>query len=190
MATEADILNRLNLGSSKSVLAGNPSSPLAELLKDLAQDVTDMLTKSLDKHGVGASLNLRQSIQPHKQVTIEGNEISIGINADFYWKFVNYGVNGTEINHGAPSWGAVQVQTTSFHDAILAWIPTTGMTARDNQTYDSMAWAIQSSIKKKGQEPRPFYTDVVNESLVQYLKAPISKLLGRTITINIVDPWQ
>jgi hypothetical protein len=190
VANESDILAKLNLGSAKSVLEGNPSSPLSELLRELAQDVTNQLTASLDSHGVGASLNLRQSIKPHKQVTIDGSTVSVGIDADFYWKFVDKGVNGTEVNHGSPSWGTQPAQSTSFHDAILAWIPTTGMTTRDNQTYDSMAWAIQSSIIKKGKKARPFFTDVVNDTLVEQLREPISKLLGRSITIKIVEPWQ
>jgi len=189
--TEAEILSKLNLGSSKSVLEGNPSSPLAELLKELTQDVTDQLKKSLDSYGVGASMNLRQSIVPHKQAKLDGDTISVGIDADFYWKFVDKGVNGAEVNHGSPAWGQQPAQTTSFHQAILNWIPTTGSTLPQGfDSYDSWAWAIQTNIKKHGKKARPFFTDVVNDTLVEQLAKPISKLLGRAIKINIVEPWQ
>jgi hypothetical protein len=189
--SEAEILSKLNYGTSKDVLNANSNSPLSDLLRELAQDVTKQLVESLDKHQVGASNNLRQSIQPEKQVTINGNEVTIGINADFYWKFVNYGVNGSEVNHGAPNWGTQPPQDKSFHQAIIEWIPTTGSTLPEAfASYDSWAWAIQKSIAKNGKEARPFYTDVVNDSLVEQLREPISNLLGRSITINIVDPWQ
>lgn len=188
--SEVGKLEALNLGQSKSMLSGKKSTPMENLLRTLCQDVSDQLVESLDKHGVKASLNLRQSIQPDSKVVINGSEVTIGIKADFYWKFVNYGVNGTEVNHGAPSWGTQPPQEKSFHQAILDWIPTTGTTLPSGfASYDSFAWAIQESIKKKGQEPRPFFTDVVNNELVEYLRKPISDLLGRAIKINIVDPW-
>ena len=187
--TEADKIGALDLGQARKVLQAKKGSPLEELLKDLCQDVSDQLVESLDKHGVKASLNLRQSIKPENQVTINGSEVTIGINADFYWKYVNYGVNGTEVNHGAPAWGS-QPQEKSFHKAILDWIPYTGTTLPDGfSSYDSFAWAIQTNIIKKRQKPRPFYSDVVNDNLVEYLRKPISDLLGRSIQINIVDPW-
>ena len=189
-AEEADILAKLNLGTSKAVVQGQPNSPLGELLQSLAQDVTDMLTKSLDGYDVNASRNLRQSITPTK-IEQNGNTILVPIDADFYWKFVNYGVNGSEVNHGAPAWGTQEPQAVSFHQSILEWIPTTGSTLPDGfQSYDSWAWAIQSSIIKKGKAPRPFFTDVVNDKLVEYLRKPISNLLGRSIEISIVEPWQ
>lgn len=184
-------LSSMNIGKSKAVINAQQGSPLEELLKDLCQDVSNQLVESLDKHNVKASLNLRQSIKPDNKVTIKGSEVTVGIKADFYWKFVNYGVNGTETQYGAPSWGAQPAQDVSFHQSILNWIPTTGSTLPDGfASYDSWAWAIQTNIKKHGQKPRPFYTDVVNEQLVDYLAKPISELLGKAITINIVDPWQ
>lgn len=189
-AEEADIISKLTLGTSKAIIKGQPNSPLGELLQSLAQDVTDMLTKSLDGYDVNASRNLRQSITPTK-IEQNGNTISVPIEADFYWKFVNYGVNGSEVNHGAPSWGTQPPQEKTFHQAILEWIPTTGSTLPAGfEDYDSWAGAIQSSIVKKGKAARPFFTDVVNDKLVEYLREPISNLLGRSIEIAIVEPWQ
>jgi hypothetical protein len=190
MINEADILAKLNLGTSRDVIEGNANSPLGELLTRMAQDVTDQLVESIDKYDINASSNLRQSIQPTK-VQQEGNTVFVPINADFYWKFVNYGVNGTERNNGAPTHGAQPQSGQSFHQAILNWIPTTGSTLPEQfSTYDQWAWAIQTNIKKYGKEARPFFTDVVNEALTDYLREPISRLLGRSIEIAIVEPWQ
>ena len=187
---EADIISKLNLGTSKAIIKGESNSPLGELLIELAQDVTDKLTKSLDGYDINASRNLRQSIKPTKVVQ-KGSEVSIEIEADFYWKFVNYGVNGSKINHGAPAWGSQPPQEKSFHQAIMEWIPTTGTTLPDGfSSYESWASAIQTNIIKNGKEARPFFTDIVNEKLVDYLREPISSVLGRSIEISIVEPWQ
>lgn len=190
MINEADILSKLKLGTSKEVLNASPKSPMAELLQRVVQDVIDQLSERIDHYAISASENLKQSLTP-TNVESKGGTVSISIDAAFYWKFVNYGVNGTEVNHGAPAWGKQPAQEKSFHKAILDWIPTTGTTLPEQFTsYDSWAWAIQESIKKHGKAKRPFFTDVVNEALIEQIREPISNLLGRAITVNIIEPWQ
>jgi len=188
---EAAALSRLNLGMSKQILEAESGSPMELLLKKIAQELTDEFRKALTARGIGASDNLQQSIVPESSVTIKGDVVSIGVKASFYWKFVNYGVNGTEVNHGAPSWGTQQPQEKSFHQSILEWIPFAGLQLNERfSTYDSLAWAVMRSIKQKGKQPRPFFGDVVNDKLVQELAEPISELIGRAITVKIVAPWQ
>lgn len=192
MINEADILSKLTLGTSKEVIANSPQSPLAKLLQEQIQDVINQLTKSIDKYGISATENLKQSLVPTAP-KLDNSTLSVRISVGdaFYWKFVNYGVNGTEVNHGAPAWGKQPEQDKSFHQNILEWIPTTGTTLPQQfDSYDSFAWAIQANIIKKGKAPRPFFTDVVNEKLTEQLREPIEKLFGRAIKINIIEPWQ
>lgn len=187
---EADVLNKLNLGSSADVLKNSPDSPLGSLLKDLVQGVVDELGRSMDKYQIRASNNLKQTIIPTAP-KIDEDGVSVSISADFYWKFVNYGVNGTEINHGAPSWGKIQQGDLSFKDSIGGWIRNKGITLPDGFTsYESLSYAMMTNIKKYGQKPRPFFTDVVNDRLVNVLKKPIEKLIGRSIKVMIIEPWQ
>jgi len=199
---EADIVARINLGSSSSVLNNSPDSPLAMLLKDMVQGVVDELGRSMGKYQIRASNNLKQTMIPTPP-KIEGNTVSVSISAPFYWKFVNYGVNGTEINHGAPSWGKQPSQDLSFKDSIAGWIRNKGQKRRAGRirnkgitlpdgftSYESLSYAIMTNVKKHGQKPRPFFTDVVNDKLIDVLKKPIEKLIGRSIVINIVEPWQ
>ena len=186
---EADILSRLNLGTTKAILNEEPNSPLGVLLSGLMQDVTNQLTKSLEKYGAGEG-NLRQSITPTK-VAIEDSAISVAIQADFYWKFVNYGVNGTEVSHNAPAWGTQPSSGKTFLQSIGEWRMQKGITLPEQfSSYESFDFAIMKNIQKNGKAPRPFFTDVVNEKLVAYLKKPIEKLLKKTIEIQIVEPWQ
>ena len=189
--TEAEVIAMVkDLGTAKDILKGDPSSPLAQLLQDLMQDVTDQLVQSLSKYDVVASGNLMQSIRPTESATLDGDVLTVSITAPFYWKFVNYGVNGTEVSRGAPAWGS-QPQDKSFHTSIKDWVRNRGITLPENfSNYDSFAWAIMKNIEKKGIEKRPFFTDVVNEKLYDALSEPISTLIGRAITINIVEPWQ
>lgn len=190
MVNEADILSQLNLGTSKAVLESQPNSPLVALMNRLAQDVVDRLRVSIDKKDISASNNLKQSITPVDAV-MKGGAVEVAIQADFYWKFVEYGVNGTQVNYGAPAWGSQPSTGKSFHDSILEWIPHRSVGLPEQfQTFDQLAWAIQANIKKKGKAPRPFFTDVVNEKLMAELRKPVEAFLKRTIEIRILEPWQ
>ena len=190
--TEADILNRLNLGSSKEALKSSPKSPLAKLLNLQVNDIIEDLRSSLDKYNADASGNLKQSILPDK-VKVKGSEVSISISAPFYWKFVNFGVNGSLINRGAPSWGKQEGGGgwKEFETEVAGWIRDRGITTNNpKMSYESLNYVIRKSIIEKGKEPRPFFSDVVNNKLISELEEPISKLMKKAITIRIIEPWQ
>lgn len=190
MATEADILNALNLGTAKSVIEGKPNSPLGLLLTELSNDVVKQLQSSMDKYDISASHNLRQSIKP-QSVETSGDMVSVSISADFYWKYVNYGVNGFEVNHGAPRHGKETQNTGSFHANIMEGMRARGIVAPSSfSSFESYAWAAIGKIRRDGIKKRPFFTDVVNKQLTEYLKEPISKLLKKSITVTIIEPWQ
>lgn len=188
--TEAEILGKLNLGSSKAILKNTAGNPMSVLLQQLTQDVIDDLRKAIAARDIDASRNLSQSIKPTK-ATYNGKAVSVGLEMDFYWKYVNYGVNGTEVSHGAPNWGKAPSSGISFHDSIKNWVAQKGIGLPEQfKTYDSFAWAVQNSVVKKGQKAKPFFEDVINDQLINVLKKPIQKLLGKSIKINIIAPWR
>lgn len=191
MADEASIINSLDLGTARETLTGAPGSPLSELLIALTEDVIERLQAALVERDINTStLGLSQSIAP-TEVTLVGSAVSVGISMEFYWKYINSGVNGTEVNHGAPAWGPAPAQELSFKDTIKAWIPARGLQLPSRfKTFDQFAWAIMTNVIKRGQRPRPFFDDVVNPSLVEIMKAPIEQLMGKSITVAIVSPWQ
>ena len=192
MINEADIIKKLNLGSSRAVLDNTPNNPLAELLTVQVNDIVEDLRDNLDKYNADASGNLKQSITPTK-TSIKGSEVSIEIEAPFYWKFVNYGVNGSLINRGAPNWGKQSGGGgwQEFEAEISQWIRDRGITLPSQfDSYESFNYVIRKSIKEKGKQPRPFFSDVVNDRLIEELEEPITELMRRAITIKIVEPWQ
>ena len=192
MPTEAQILKSLNLGSSKAALEGEPNSPLAQLLELFALEISEDLKVSLDSYGaVTTSAGLRNSIAP-SSISVKGSEVSIGVQADFYWKFVNYGVNGSLINRGAPNWGKQnRGGWKEFEREIDGWIKKRGIFKPDSfGSYKSFNYAIRKSISEKGKAPRPFFSDVVNDTLIRELEEPITELMKRAITIRIVEPWK
>jgi len=190
---EGSLISSMTLGQSNDVLNNTSKSPLNELLTIIANDVIDDLRKKLDEYDANASSRLKQSLVV-LPVETGSNEVSVSISADFYWKFVNYGVNGTEVNHGSqfshrnPTGASGEI---SFKDSIKEWISFRGIQLPSQfSSYDSFAWAIRNKIRRDGTKPRPFYTDVVNEKLIKEIQEPIEALFGRAITINIIEPWQ
>lgn len=186
MGKAADIINKLNLGTAKPTIAGDLGSPMNILLVGIHQEVIDSLNKSISKYNTIASNRLKQSI-----ISIDHSvpgKITLEMSAEFYWKYVNYGVNGTEVSHGAPTWGKAPASTGSFKAAILGWIRDKGIQAKPGQTYDQMAFSIMHSIKIKGLRPRPFFTDVVNKELKRYIEKSVSSVIKKAITIEIKTP--
>ncbi len=177
----------ITFGQSNEVLDNKPSSPLGDLLTKITEDVITRLQERMEARDINtSSLGLSQSVVP-TEVEIGEGGIEVGINMAHYWKYVNYGVNGTEISWGAPTWGTSSVpQEKTFHQAILEWIPQRGVSLPESfDSFDSFAYAIMANKKKKGMEPRPFYDDVINEKLESKIRKPIEELIGKAIEINI-----
>jgi len=187
-----------NIGVANSVLNNDKGSPLEQLLINISQDICDQLKENLVKYDANTtSLGLSQSIQPNS-ITYENNLLSVGIDAEYYWKFIDKGVNGAGgdnlkriVHSGSPAWGRQPTPEKSFHQNILEWIPKRGVIKPDSfETYDQYAWAIMRSIIKYGKQPKPFFTDVMNTNLAEIMRPQIEALLVKAIEIKITQPWQ
>jgi len=130
-----------------------------------------------------ASGNLQQSIVPTK-ISPE----LIDVTAPFYWKYINYGVNGTEVNRGAPTHGPAPSTGVSFHDAIKKWIYDKGISIPEGMTHDGLAYAIQGKLKTEGQKATHFFDKVINDEKKDYMKESISNLIGESIKLVIKKP--
>ena len=196
MQNEASILAQLDLGGSKAILEQKEDNPLNQLLKGLMNEVLDQINDNTFKYGVNASMEMRKGIKV-SDAYLEGDSVTVELYAEphvAYWKYVNYGVNGTKRNTGAPDWGLPPIGTKSFSESIDDWMQHRGIEpdGRPNgaKTVEQLNYLIRRHIVEQGKEPRPFVSDVLNENIVTLFREPIERLLGRAIEINIVTPWQ
>lgn len=188
---EGAVVASMGIGSAKAVLENKGSSPLSILLTELATNVVEQLKEALKNRDINtSSMGLSQSIGV-TEILLSSGSVSIGISAEFYWKYVNYGVNGEETNHGSPTWGSAPAGEQSFFQAIQQWIPQRGLQLPPQfNTFEEFTFAIMTNIRKHGQSPRPFFEDVVNPQIADTLRVPIEELVGRSIEIVIASPWQ
>jgi hypothetical protein len=177
---EADLVNSIDFARSEQILANKSDNPLTELLLRLTNDIIKDLRLELDKSR--ASGNLQQSIipQPKSYNLIE-------VEAPFYWKYINYGVNGIQVQRGAPYHGKAPKTGLSFYDSIYKWIGDKGIVG-DGVTRDQLAGMIVNSVRMKGVEATHFYDKVVTQERKKEMSASISNLIGQSIKLIIKKP--
>lgn len=176
-----------NLGQAKSVLENLPKNPLQQLLQDQLNDVVLKLRDGVAKHDLDASGDLKKSFVTTKP-NFKSGTLEIGIEANYYYKFLDQGVNGSKINRGAPNWGAQTNSGKFFKQHIDEWIRFRGIKAKGKvtrTTYDSINFLIRRSIIEKGKEPTFFVAEAVNDRLIDNMSQEISNLVGRTIEVTI-----
>lgn len=119
----------------------------AELDYDtIAQKIIDTLIDVMREKDVEASSNLIQSLEPEWQ----GDEIRIY--ADYYWKFVDKGVNGLVQNQNS-EYSFKFVPASKKHAmAMVEWAKFKGMGAITVKE----AYQLATSIKLKGIKARNF----------------------------------
>ena len=187
---EGRIARNLTVGTSRAAFKAQKKSPLVTLLELQMQEIIERLRERMRHYDVNASRKLAQGITGLDPV-IKGNQLFVPLQADFYWKFINYGVNGSERSWGAPAWGSIPQSGLTFSQSIDEWLTDRGITPPEQfSSRESFNYVVRQSIKKKGKEPRPFFTDVVNDALIRELQEPIEKLLGRAIEIMITEPFK
>lgn len=162
---------------------------LEEILKiKLVEFVNDEILPKLreqmrqGKHDINASSSLMQSLQINSGSLSAFGDLSVQIEGDFYWKFLEYGVDGIEQNNNAPYKYTVAYPSRKFHEAILEWIPHTGhRKPPEFKTYESYAWAIMMSIYKRGKKARPFVQGAINNIDFDKIEEELFK---------IIEEWQ
>ena len=112
----------------------------------IAQKIIDTLIDVMREKDVEASSNLIQSLEPEWQ----GDEIRIY--ADYYWKFVDKGVNGLLQNRNS-EYSFKFVPASKKHAlAMIEWAKFKGMGAITVKE----AYQLATSIKLKGIKARNF----------------------------------
>jgi hypothetical protein len=113
---------------------------------------------------------------------------SIETEAENHWKYINYGVNGTMVNRGAPTHGRAPKGNLSFYEAIKKWMYDKGINPPQGYTVEQYAAMVKTSIRKKGIEGNHFFDKVLNEKRVDEIRERISNLAGAAIKTMIIKP--
>ena len=132
---------------------GITDEEFSEIAKDdISQRLIDELIKVMREKKVEASSNLIQSLEPEWQ----GDEIRIY--ADYYWKFVDKGVNGLVQNRNS-EYSFKFVPASKKHAmAMVEWAKFKGMGAITVKE----AYQLATSIKLKGIKARNFVEEFEN----------------------------
>ena len=180
---EADLVKELDFGEAESILSNKSENKMTQLLIDLTNELIADLRKELEKSR--ATGNLEQSILP---TNIQPN--SIEVTADYYWKYINYGVNGINVNHGAPTHGKSKTKTElTFYEAILKWIKDKGIKPKDaDMELEELAGRIKNAVRMNGIKPTHFFDNVVNEERIAEISKPVSALIKESIITIIKKP--
>jgi len=179
---EADLVNSIDFARSEQILANKSDNPLTELLLRLTNDIIKDLRLQLDKSR--ATGNLQGSIVPMPKTYN-----LIEVTAPFYWKYINYGVNGIQINRGAPYHGKAPKTNLSFYDSIFKWIGDKGIVPKEaGVTREQLAGMIVNSVRMKGIEATHFYDKVVTQERKKEMATSISNLVGQAIKLSIKKP--
>lgn len=197
MSKDSDLILGLDLGRSEDILNNKSGNALSELLVRMTNEIIEELQNELNKaNSKGrkpyATGNLFSSLIP---VNIKAE--SIELSAPFYWKYINYGVNGIKVKRGAPNHnqesGKAPTSNLSFHAAIKKWIHDKGIKIKvpEGKTFEQelnqVAGKIVNHIRMNGKEATHFYDNVMTQNKIDEMGKRISDLLGATF-INVIKP--
>lgn len=122
---------------------------------------------------IDASGNLRNSLRVSEIEAIDGN-LTIGILMDYYGKFVDKGVSGTQFQTPEESPYSFKSEGVSveMQYSIFQWMRTKRIRLRDagqfkkgkitEKSYESLAYVIARSVKRKGINQTHFITNPFN----------------------------
>ena len=175
-------------GAVREELIGNtPESATSIALLHIADKLSKDLESSLISSGAVASRELLQSINP-LPIEVENGVFTISIEMESYWKFINEGVNGTERDRGAPTWGSTPSIGRTFKESVKEWMAFKGINSLSwtdkngeqvtkqlstNEDYDSAAFVVMRGIKKNGIKPTYFVDDVLDEDYIKEIENKI-----------------
>lgn len=177
----------------------------------LYQDTFNAINSEIAADGGGQTSSLASDLD--FQVLNENGKISFQLffkgNGANYWKFVNKGVDGTQLKHGSPY--AFKKKNLS-QKAMLAFIDKRHFKIELNTKTKSLnkkiktkgirqqhktlsilaqkktvAFLIGRSIAKKGIEPKPFLNKVVTRDRLEQLKKMLAPVIKEHFILEIKE---
>lgn len=135
---------------------------LEQVLNDYAKEVADLYKSNLRAHDRIASGDLLNNVTFNVQQN--GTKWEVSLNLKYYWKFMEYGVNGTERSQGSP----YQFKKKRISvPAMLHWIQVKPSLPKPDNPLP-LAFALATNIAKHGLEGKHDLRDAVDEMNEHY----------------------
>jgi len=171
-----------NLGISKGDVK-NPLNVYERYVLELGNAVAQEFINYIEENNIGASGGLKQSV-----VAIPIGNLQIQIQADDYFKFIDEGVDGTEVSHGSQFKFKYDKPSMAHAKAIQSWIPTRSLTLPPTiPTYKSFAYAIATNVKRKGIKPRNITKNVITSDFLNSIGESILESTGLILSFIFDD---
>lgn len=190
-----------NIGRTKDAFNMTPESPFQKIIQEWSETrisiAIDQLMKSQPTRYATGSL--AKSIEFKVE---NGKSVSIDFFMNYYWDFINSGVNGIERQHGSPYSFRTVNPSRKMVDALVGvgsldgWIRAVGIRSLTyvnefneriteqlvtEDDFRGAAYVFARAVKMKGIEPNPFFdvafSEEAFEDLENKLLDEIDKLL-------------
>lgn len=162
-------------GKLRDSLKMTPQSEIQKTIIDFVIKRKKEAERILKKKGSYSSGALIQSIQPKIKSDKEG--LLVEISANYYWKFIDKGVNGIQRRLGSPYSFKNLVVGRDMHKSFKEFIQKKGITDDRGVGYDSLAYALAKGTKKKGIKKTEFMSIAYGDEAMREL----SEKLGQDI---------
>jgi len=166
-----------------------PMNNTAATLVKMAGHLISEAQSNLNKSGAVAKGELESSLHA-TDIQADGSRMTIDVMILDRYAFTDKGVNGLEQSHGSPFAFKTKKPSLGMQRSIKSWLRTRGKramkykaiskTERKDQgikrmktkadSQDSLAWAVATSIKKKGIKPTNFFTKAVKSTEKEFKK--------------------
>lgn len=169
---------------------------IEDILESYANKIIDALQSSLEKSGRYGAGTFAQSIIA-LPIKVLGGSYVMEIEMDEYWKFIDEGVDGWEQSRGSqykykkngkpiPITAMKRfIATAGIKPKVAPSTKRKGLKKSKTTPYDSLAWALGYSIKRKGLRKTNFATDVFESQLIKDMQRDVLKAIGKEIRIEI-----
>lgn len=171
-------------GISDESFKKSTGKTFSDIIEDWSNIAVARLRKSLqDKITLATSKNLEQSIIA-MPVSIDGNKLTSEVIADYYWKYINEGVQGV----GAGKGSKIQWQNKA-PNSPFSFKESKKPSAKHFTQWAYLAgrspFAVRETVWRSGIKPNHFVDDVINEKFTQEFAQAISEAIARTIEVDI-----
>jgi hypothetical protein len=170
------------------------SKQVLAYLNTWTQSKIEQMERELDASNSNATGNLRASMD--WRVRSYPGRITATLEMPDYYTFIDLGVKGTESDPG--TFGNYQYKhnfaSRAMIDAISQWISFKAIRVRTSNQQStqnvlsqrkSMAFAIATSVKKKGIKGTQFYSKAINDKEFDKLASDLLDMFGDTLMAQV-----